>query len=1002
MFKTNKTTNTLRASLLAGAAIMISGGALAAPTPAQCNGPNPPSDCPIETVVVTGSLIERPIGDTPTPTVTLSASTILKTGHSNIADVLAQLPQVQNNQAIGGDLTSTNSNFLTSGFGVNNVDLRLLGASRTLVLINGRRQVTGSPTSSAVDLNTIPTELIDRIEVITGGASALYGSDAVAGVVNIILKRDFEGVAFHAQAGEATDHHDASDYFGNVMLGGNFADDHGNVTVAVTYDNSGPIHSVNRDISHTDSLHIPGLFERIGPSAFSSFGVAGRFESAEAIGANGQVVGVGGNFNPNGTPFVTAVNGFDRSPHRLIAVGVDRKIIAETGHYDINNWLTFFLDTAYAQTHSSSNLEPFPGASTDGLSKPTSAGGTPIIIPLSNPFIPPALLTALTTQSGGTHPPTNGIEFFRRFIDLGDRHSTADRNLGKVTLGFDVRLPFRDWKVSTYYEWGRTDESDFTHGFYDKIKLQEALNARSPNPGEVAPAGGGGFVCNDPIAQASGCVPINLFGAGSITPQAAKYVTSLITLQDQATEQVAHIEANGTVIDLPAGPAKLAVGSEYRKESADFVPDAATQAGTVAGNQIPAVSGGFNVVEVFAETDIPVLKDMPFIKSFEVDGAVRYAHYNTAGNATAWMFRGIWQPIEDLKIRATDSSATRAPNIAELFTPPAQTFPGIGTNTDPCIHPANANVQSNCNQSIAEAGPPLPGEPASPSYGGQTGQAAAQGVGGFQSGNPNLVPEIAYTFTGGGTYTPSWLPGFTATIDWYDIRLHKAIGGLSLADTLSACYNGNPADFNSNVFCQQITRQNNQQLGPIIVQINQPTFNLGAIRTSGVDFQTAYSFDLEDIDPSLANMGSLSLALNGTYLSTYETDVGISGTTPSDSAGTVAFERWRALLRTQYSKDRWTVVTTAHYVGPALADNTVGADLDGNRITSYWTFDTNVSYDINDNVQLYVGANNLFDKQPPEIFPGIGEPTSVTGVNTDPGTYDVIGRFVYSGLRVKL
>lgn len=987
----NLSNKTLYRSLLLGAAsaALASSAAFA-------------QDAGVETVVVTGSLIQHTMGDQPIPTIIVDADAIAKTGKPNIAAVLAQLPQMQT--AGGGvDLTPTNSNFLTSGFGVSNVDLRQLGATRTLVLVNGRRWVTGSPTSSAVDLNTIPTQLIDRVETTTGGSSAAYGSDAIAGVVNIILKQDFEGINATAQYG-GTSRGDGGDAYGSLMVGGNFLEGKGNVTIVMSYEDSQKISSGDRDITSTDTAWFPGAFEAVG--GFSSFGLAGRYSFASPFAATDP-----NRYNPDGTKFVTSVNGFDRNPNRYIQVPVIRRVISETGHIDLAPWIRFFVEGSYAYTSSSQQLEPYPGSSEDGLSTPTSAGGRGILIPLTNPFIPPSLLAK---DPGGSA----GLFFYRRFADLGDRTGRADRDMGRVALGFEGDFGslkngtfLEDWKWNASYVWGRTADSQTNGGYYDKIKMQEALDARAPTGTEVAPAGGGGFVCDDPIAQAAGCVPVNLFGAGTITPEAAKYIGSLVTLQDRAIEQVATVQANGSLFTLPAGAVKAAVGAEYRNESARFIPDAASQAGTVAGNQIPATSGAFDVKEVFGEGLLPVLKDLPFAQYVELNGAVRFAHYSTAGDATSWKYGATWQVTNDLKFRGAESSATRAPNIAELFTPKAQTFPGI--SGDVCtgyqLPTANPNVAANCAAQINALGPPLPGEPTplNPNYTGSTGLAAKQGVGGYTSGNPNLKPETAYTFTAGLVYTPSWLSGFQLTMDYYDIRIHNYIGSLDPNTTQTACYEASPSLFATNVFCQQIIRQHDAALGPIIKQINFPSFNLGSIKTSGVDTTITYAFDLGDFDDSLRNAGSFTFTLNTTYLSHYDTDPGIPGTEVIKTAGDAGQHMWRGLLRTTYTNGPLEVSPALRYVGRAYVSkegtidtSAAPTELEGNRLNSVWYMDVNVSYDVTEQVQGYVGVNNLFDTRPPETYPGSGLDTTGTGTIAD--VYDPIGMFIYGGVNLKL
>lgn len=1006
----NLSNKTLYRSLLLGAAT----AALAS------NAAFAEQNAGVETVVVTGSLIQQTMGDQPIPTIIIDSDEIAKTGRTNIAAVLAQLPQMQ---TVGGgtDLTPTNSNFLTSGFGVSNVDLRQLGSTRTLVLVNGRRWVTGSPTSTAVDLNTIPTQAIDRVETITGGASAAYGSDAIAGVVNIILKQDFEGIAANAQYGLSS-RGDGGDAYGSLMLGGNFLDGKGNVTITMSYEDSQKVSSGDRDITSTDTTRFPGMFEAVG--GFSSYGLNGRFRFAEP-NALGQILAVGNSgYNPDGTRFVTAVNGFDRSPNRYIQVPVIRRLISETGHLDIAPWVRFFVEGSYAYTSSSQQLEPYPGTSEDGLSKPTSAGGTGILIPANNPFIP----AGLAAQNPGDDP----LFFYRRFADLGDRTGRADRDMGRVALGFEGDYGslkngtfLEDWKWSTSYVWGRTAESQTNGGYYDKIKMQEALNtvggdgtlvggAFQPNVAGAASVyvnkSGLGttdvsnyFTCLDPIAQAAGCVPVNLFGAGSITPQAAAYIGSLITLQSQATEQVATFQTNGSVFSLPAGAVKVALGAEYRNENARFVPDAASQAGTVAGNQIPATFGAFDVKEVFGEGILPVLKDLPFAEYVELNGAVRFAHYSTAGDATSWKYGATWQVTSDLKFRGAESSATRAPNIVELFSPRAQTFPGI--SSDVCTGYLDRQdgdpIKANCSAQITALGVP----DSDPTYNGAAGQAAKQGVGGYTSGNPNLKPETAYTFTAGLVYTPSWLPGFQLTSDYYDIRIHGYIGSLDPDTTQAACYEGNPADFANNVFCQQIIRQNDAELGPIIKQINFPSFNLGSIKTSGVDTTVTYSFDLGDFDDTLRNAGSFALSLNTTYISHYDTDPGIPGTSVIQSAGDAGQEMWRGLFRVTYSNGPLEVSPSLRYVGRGYvskesASAQASTELEGNRIPSFWYMDMQVSYDVTEQVQAYVGANNLFDTRPPETYPGSGFDT--TGTSTIADVYDPIGLFLYGGVNLKM
>lgn len=949
----------------------------------------------VETVVVTGSLIPRAdMGDTAVPTVIVSAADIKKTGYPNIANVLTQVPQVQ----LGGsDLTPTNSNFLTSGFGVSNVDLRQLGPNRTLVLVNGRRWVTGSPTSTAVDMNTIPTQLISRVDVVTGGNSAVYGSDAVAGVINLVLKDDYEGLEATAQYGK-TSRGDGGDAYASVLVGGNFLGGKGNIALVMSWEQSQAISSGNRDLTKVDAAHYPGLFPCFGTTdcfwlgaTYSSYPPPGRYRWANATSTGT----VSGSYNPDGSSFNLAQDGFNRNPHRFVQVPLTRRVLSETGHVQIAPWLRFFFEGTYASTTGNQRLEPYPGSSEDGVGTPVSAGGTGILIPSTNPFIPAGL--AATMPAGSP-----GLFFYRRFIDLGNRTGHVSRDMARVALGFSgdygsLKKTFGfldDWTWKASYVWGRTTESQTNGGYYDKIKLQEALNARLPTAGETAPAGGGGYVCDSAIAQAAGCVPVDLFGAYAITPQAANYIRSLVTLQDEAVQQVATIQTTGSLFSLPAGDVMMALGAEYRSESANFVPDAASQAGTVAGNQVPATHGNYNTHEAFGELVIPVLKDLPFAKSVTIDAAGRYSYYSTAGGSTTWNINGTWQPFDELKFRATESSATRAPNIAELFSPKAQTFPGI--STDLCQSPSSAQVAANCATQIAAQ---APGAIALPTYSGSTGLAAKQGVGGYTSGNANLKPEVAHTFTAGFVYTPSWAQRLQLTMDYYDIRIHGYIGTLGTYTTQAACYQSSVPVAN-NIFCQQITRQYDPTLGPIIKQINFPSFNLGSIRTSGVDASLSYGFDMADISDEMANAGSFVFNLDATYVSDYNTDPGVPGTTVIRSGGDAGLQKWRGTLRTTYNNGPLSTQLTLRYIGPSyVSRESVSTNIAANRIPSVWYTDLNVSYDLSDKLQVYAGAHNLFDVQAPETYIGAFDDV---GTGTLTTSYDPIGLYAYGGVTVKM
>jgi outer membrane receptor protein involved in Fe transport len=364
---------------------------------------------------------------------------------------------------------------------------------------------------------------------------------------------------------------------------------------------------------------------------------------------------------------------------------------------------------------------------------------------------------------------------------------------------------------------------------------------------------------------------------------------------------------------------------------------------------------------------------------------------------TSWKYGAVWQVSRDLKLRGSEASATRAPDIAELFAPPIKGANGI--RSDLCAAPANGNIAQNCMLQIDDlntASPPLPGERPIPT---PTDDETAA-VSGSLTGNADLRPETAHTFTAGAAYTPSWLAGLQATVDYYDIRLYGAIEYLDAQTTELACYEADPSQFATNVFCRQIVRQQNASNGPIIVEVNSPAFNLGSVKTAGVDAALTYAFDLVDLDPSLRDAGSVSARLNLTYISHFDTNVGVLGAPDIHSGGDVG-ERWRGRFQLTYSHGALEFTPTLIYIGSGYASKeSIPIDLPANHIPSVWYLDLQADYDVTQNIQIYVGGNNVFDTRPPEIFPGTGFNTP--GTNTIAEVYDPVGAFFYGGVNVKL
>lgn len=916
--------------------------ALIIPMAAQAQDAPAPAD--LEEIVVTGSRIQRSNLTAPTPVQVIDSQTIQLKGTTNAAELINELPAA----GVPG-VSTTNSNFFVSATGLNLVDLRNLGTDRTLVLVNGRRHVGGAEGSTSVDLNSIPSDFIERVEVVTGGASAVYGSEAIAGVVNIILKRDFEGVTVAGQAG-ITGEGDGENYNLSSTLGSNFADGRGNIIVNVTYDKTEEVASADRDISATDAFYDPDTF--VDRNALSSYGPGGRF-----------ILG-GVSYNPDGTPFVTSVNGYNRNADRLIAVPIERNLLSAIANYEVLEGINFFVESTYARTETSSRSEPI--AFGNNTSVGTAVDAPVLSIPASNPFIPAGI--------GAVIPPgTQQFTFARRFNELGQRQSEITRQTYRIATGLEGELD-NGWNWEGYYQYGTVTQDQVSTGVFNVARLQEALNA------EVGPAGT--FQCSNPLARAQGCVPINVFGAGSVSQEALSYVSANSTFDSTIRQNTAGAFLSGDLLELPAGGLGFAVGGEYRKEESEFRPDALSIAGISSGNASAPSDGEYDVWEVYAETSVPLLSGMDFVDYLGIDAAVRYADYSTVGSVWSYKVGGEYAPIPDLRIRSTYARAVRAPNIGELFQPAQQTFSSV---TDPCADnrrlDASATVQANCAAT--------PGVGAAIAAGGfQPTQLDLSSIPGFNSGNPNLQEEKADTLTIGAVWTPTFLDNFSVTVDYWNIEIDDAIQGFARQTAVDQCVA--QEQYPNNPFCALITRD---PTTGIITGLDLRVDNVAVQTASGVDLEANYALDLADM---VGDYGLLNFNFIGTYLIENE-NIPFSGADPVENATQVGFSEFKWNLRTTWESGPFTVSWLLRYIGEANIDPE--DDFEGNEIPALVYNDIQARYSINDRYELFVGVDNFLDQKPPIIPAPFA--VNITGTETAADVYDPIGRFFYAGFRAE-
>ena len=948
---------------------------------------------PMQEVVVTGSRIVSTSLDSPSPVQTISSEDIAATGILNTQELLLKNPTFGT-----PTLSRTNSNFLTSGGGVSTVDLRNLGIDRTLVLVDGRRFVSGNPGSMAVDMNTIPAQFIERIDVLTGGASAVYGSDAVAGVVNIIYKKNFEGVSFDGQYGMSAEDDNQETQFG-ITLGTSTEDGRGNIMAHVGYTKQGAVFSRDRERSAVDQFSEgaltgdPEAFFSIVRPFYSGFAPQGRFITENddiTYDAQGNVIPWDTN-GDNG-----AATGFNRSAFRTIAVPIERYLFAGRGSFEYTENHSAFFEGTYASSNSTTEIEPFALAAEDIY--PASGGnvGAEFLVngvAVRNPLVPDEVYDSAIDWDG------DGLRdyyFVKRMSDFGNRGATAKRDTFRVVGGLQGGFGEK-WNYEAFYSFGQTKEAQTSDGQVNVLNFANALEAVADvedvdNDGDTAEA-----ICRNANARVQGCVPANIFGFNSLSPGAVDYIEAPGSLATFTRQRVLGLNVSGELLELPAGTWGIAAGAEYREEYAESEWDALTQAGLNAGNAIPPTQGEFDVREFYVETNVPLLKDLPGVDRLALRAAVRASDYSTVGNTLSWNGGFEWSPVSSLRFRVIRALSTRAPNINDLYSPPSQTFPtGI---QDPCVGVtltstggisdacrAAPGVLANINSNISGTNP--------------NGlfvltQPDVQGISGFDSGNPELEEEEGNSWTIGMVWQPEDIPvldKFDFTVDYYRIDIDNAITLRDRNFILSQCYGGGDTSL-----CQFVTRRPNAigaNSAGSIEFLDADTTNTGGEFAEGVDLTVAYA---QSIGP-----GRFNARLSYTHLLDHYL-IPLTGGDKDELAGEIGDSEDKAYLTLGYNVGKFGGTLQTTYISSAVLDDGFLAAFDlpagSVGVGSATYVDLQLTWQPTEAYQVFLGANNLFDEEPPLLISGL--PSDVTGTETDAGTYDAIGRRWYAGVRMK-
>ena len=991
----------------------------------------------LEEVVVTGSRIAAPNLTSTSPIQVVTAKEIQAGGKTDIIDVINQLPQFFQNT--GSDFSNTSSGLTTPG-GVTTADLRGLGPQRTLVLVNGRRLGIGDPNTTnpnpAPDLDQIPTALIERVDVVTGGASAVYGSDAVAGVVNFIMKRDFQGVELDGQfsgymhnnhegwinaleqttntigyapvTGHTNDGHSRNF---SVLMGTNFAEGAGNVTGYLVYQQADPISSGQRDF---------GACQLNLNAALNGLVCHGSANSNYFSTADGSAYSVVGNqllpWPQNGSnPGAT----FNSQKYIYMSRGDDRYLGGFMAHDDVNQYFKPYAEFSFMTDKTNITIAP-SGLFQSNPIDPTGNGNfnvncsnpllsaqeqsivcSPAQIAAGNaaPSAPCQFVTDPVTKAI-TSPNCGNINIGRRNVEGGGREAFFNHTNYRAVFG--SKGDFLDaWNYDAYGQYYYTTLYNLNSNYLNFSKVNNALQVTGTAANPVCISGGA-------------CVPWNIWKTGGVTPDQTAALYDPGTGYGSVTEKILHADVTGELgkygikSPLASEGVGVNVGFEHRREDLSFAPDAATNSGLLSGiGSYAAVSNGYSLKEGFIEARFPLVQNITGVKDLVMDGGYRHSDYSTAGGVNTFKFEVQYAPIDDVRFRYTYQRAIRAANVIELFTP--QNFGQISApGVDPCaptrdpstgaLIPATSSL-ADCVKTGVTA--------AEYGNGGTTNtikQCVANQCAQIQGGNPQLKPEQSDSISVGMNFTPTFLPNFNASLDFFRIKLKDEVGVISAPIILQNCLaTGDPT------YCSLIVRTSQGGLsgssvatGGYIVQTN---LNVGAVRVEGVDLQTNYKLPLGD------RFGSLMFSLSGSYLIEFSTQT-LPGAAFYDCSGLygqtclTVNPKWRHNLRTSWQTP-WDIEITAlwRYIGRVSLDtnsqdpllNNGVNDLYDAHISAQNYIDLSAAWNVVKGLQLRAGVNNLFDRDPPINASSV---VSSGAANSYP-TYDQLGRQLFVAFTAK-
>jgi len=929
----------------------------------------------VEEVIVTGSRIQRANLTSATPITQLDNEQLRYTGVTRVEDALVALPGVQLEQSSGQAIEAT---------GTATLELRRLGASRTLVLMNGRRLPVHSPssTTSAADINLIPGQLVERVEVLTGGASSTYGADAVAGVVNFIMMDDFEGIKFDYQYSTNRHNNSANDIAAaaaragqpfatgtvtdgqindmTVILGGNFDNGRGNATAFATYRDIEGVTQVQRDHSacpvRASGECLGSATNETGTFFFDDPATQYRVEGDEFLEGRGP----GFNF---------AAPSYFQRPDERVTVGT-------FAHYDINDTVEAYTELMFMDTKSDTQFGPA------GLFLATN-----VDVNCGNPFLSDqqrALIASTGRCSSGDPAETFDINLGRRAVEGGPRGGELRHTTYRGVFG--ARGEINDtWRFDASAQVAEVDMRNANSGYVFSAGARQGLNVVTDANGDPQ--------CSD---TNFGCVPWNIFETGGVTPEAAAFLNEQVFETGTTRQEVLMAYTQGSLGDygvvspFASEGVEVVIGAEYRDEELNYTGSQNAQRGEAGGfGTLVPLSGGYSVKEVYMEASIPLVQDKPFAQSVLLDVGYRYSDYDFGPQTDTYKLAGSWDVSYDLKLRGSYQRAVRAPNVADLFRPLSGSL--FAMDREPCEKDAPGDdvsgrgftfeqcARTGVTQALWDAGGPV-SNPASQ-------------YNDIEGGSLDIEPEEADTYTAGFLYQPSFIEGLSLSVDWYQIEIDGAIQGIQAETTLIQCLTtGDPT------FCSAIQRDDAGTIwlgNPATLQnsVDARSTNIGFLSTEGVDVELNYTFEA-------GNWGTVNIANVAGFVSEYEQEEypgadsircdGIYGGACQLPTPELA-NRMQATWVTPW--DISASLIWRYTKGTQQAASDTPLDIDD---MSY--FDISGNWQVNDWAQVRFGINNLFDERPPRVYQGV---TDFENGNTYPGFYDPLGQYLFAGFTVQ-